>query len=449
MKINKAFYKKTFTILLPIVFQNLLSSAVSSADVVMLNYVGQSSLSAVSLATQFSSILFIAFYGLGTGLTMLAAQYWGKGDVAAIEKIEGIALRFAIAVGALFMMGSFLVPELMMKIYTNDPELIRLGASYLRVVAVSNLFWAIGDIYLATLRSIGRVTVSTVISSITLATNVALNAVFIFGLFGAPKLGVVGVALATAISRLLEMVMCYCVSAHSKNVKLRLRRMFEKNPVLMKDFVKMALPAIGNDVSWGLAFSMYSVIMGHLGSDVVAANSIVVVVRNFGTVLCYGFASASGIIVGQMLGENHLEEAKKAGKRFLAMSVGAGVIGGLFVFAAIPFVMAHADLTETARDYLKFMLYLNTYYISGTAVNTTLIAGLFRAGGDSKFGLICDTVDMWCYAVPLGLLSAFVFKFPVKVVYFLLLTDEFVKWPWVFKNFFSYKWVRNITREKV
>ena len=180
MKINKAFYKKTFTILLPIVFQNLLSSAVSSADVVMLNYVGQSSLSAVSLATQFSSILFIAFYGLGTGLTMLAAQYWGKGDVAAIEKIEGIALRFAIAVGALFMMGSFLVPELMMKIYTNDPELIRLGASYLRVVAVSNLFWAIGDIYLATLRSIGRVTVSTVISSITLATNVALNAVFIF-----------------------------------------------------------------------------------------------------------------------------------------------------------------------------------------------------------------------------------------------------------------------------
>lgn len=173
------------------------------------------------------------------------------------------------------------------------------------------------------------------------------------------------------------------------------------------------------------------------------------VVRNLGSVLCFGIGSASGIIVGQILGENKIEEAKKVSRSLLKMSVAAGVIGGIFVFSLSPVVLHYVRLSETAMDYLQFMLYINTYYITGSAVNTVLIAGIFRAGGDSRFGFLCDTIDMWCYAVPLGLLAAFVFKLPVKIVYFLLCTDEFVKWPWVFKHFYSYKWAKNITRDGI
>ena len=126
-----------------------------------------------------------------------------------------------------------------------------------------------------------------------------------------------------------------------------------------------------------------------------------------------------------------------------------GIIGGVIILIVSPFVIHFATFNETAMGYLKIMLLINVYYIMGGAVNTTLIAGVFRAGGDSRFGFICDTIDMWVYAVPLGFFAAFVLKLPPMVVYFLLCTDEFVKWPWVIKHYRSMKWLKNITRDEI
>lgn len=446
---NRDFYRRIFKLVLPIVVQNLLSAAVSSADVVMLNYVGQSSISAVSLASQYASVLFMVLYGLGTGATMLCAQYYGKGDMRAIQAVEGIVMRFNLGISLIFGIMALTIPEQMMHIFTNDSELISIGASYLRCVSVCYVCWGIIESYLSVLRSIGRVTISTVMNVLAFSLNIVLNAVFIFGLFGAPKMGAMGVAIATSVSRFVELLACMVVSALSKDIKLDFRYMFIRNKQLFSDFVRLALPAVGNDVSWSVAFSMYSVILGHLGSDAVAANSFVVVVRNFGTILCFGVASAGGILLGNVLGENKLEEARKEAREVVRLTVFTGAVGGLIVLAIMPFVLKYADLSEQALHYLKYMLLINVYYIMGTAVNTTMIAGIFRAGGDSRFGLICDTIDMWCYAVPLGFLAAFVFKLPVMVVYFLLCTDEFVKWPWVIKRYRSGKWIRNITRDNL
>lgn len=441
------FYPQIIKLVVPIVIQNLLSAAVNSADVVMLNEVGQSSISAVSLAANYASVLFMIYYGLGTGATMLSAQYWGKGETQAIRVIEGIALRFSLIITLLFSGFAFFAPELMMRLFTNDAELIVIGAGYLRVMSVTYLCWSVVEIYLAILRSIGQVTVSMVLNVMAFTLNIILNAVFIFGLFGAPKLGATGVAIATAASRVIELIGCIIVSIFNKDIKLNLTYMFIRNKVLLKDFIKLSLPAVGNDLSWSVAFSMYSVILGHLGSDAVAANSFVVVVRNFGTVLCFGTASAGGILLGNVMGAGDMERAKEYASKIMKLTIITGAIGGGLVLAVTPFVLHYADLSETAMHYLKYMLLINTYYIMGAAVNTTLIAGVFRAGGDSRFGLVCDTIDMWCYAVPLGFIAAFVFKLPVLVVYFLLCTDEFVKWPWVISHYRSGKWLKNITRD--
>ncbi len=446
---NDEFYSQIFKLLLPIVLQNLLSAAVSSADVVMLNYVGQSSISAVSLASQYAHILFMVYYGLGTGATILCAQYFGKGDMRAIEIIEGIALRFSMLISIAAACFALFAPELMMTIFTNDPELISIGASYLRFVSVSYLCWGVTEVYLAVLRSVGRVVISTALNTMAFTLNVILNAVFIFGLFGAPKMGAPGVALATSLSRVIELIACFVVSALSKDVKLRLSMLFHRNKILFNDFIKLSLPALGNDIAWGVAFSMYSVIIGHLGSDAVAANSFVVVARNFGTILCFGLASAGGILLGNIMGKNALDQARSAARKLLKLTVISGAIGGLLILAATPFILKYASLTETAMHYLKYMLLINTYYVMGAAVNTTLIAGVFRAGGDTRFGLICDVIDMWVYAVPLGFLAAFVFRLPVMWVYFLLCTDEFAKWPWVIGRYRSGKWLHNITREQI
>lgn len=442
------FYRQIKKLVIPIVIQNLLSATVNSTDVIMLNYVGQSAISAVSLAAQYATILFMFYYGLGTGATMLCAQYYGKKDFKAIRIVEGIALRFSVAASSIFALLVLTIPELLMKVYTNDAELIALGASYLRILSVCYLCWGVIEIYLAVLRSIGQVAISTALNALAFVLNIILNAVFIFGLFGVPKLGVVGVAIATSASRVVELAGCIIVSVRNTEVKMKLSYMFMKNKALFSDFVKMSLPALGNDIIWGVGFSMYSVVLGHLGNDAVAANSFVTVVRNFGTVLCFGMASAGGILLGNEIGEGKLERAREDAGKIMKLTVISGAIGGIVVLLVTPLVLQVADVTELARHYLKYMLLINTYYIMGAAVNTTLIAGVFRAGGDSRFGFFCDLAAMWGYGVPLGFIAAFLLKLPVLGVYFLLCTDEFVKWPWVLKHYRSGKWLKNITREE-
>ena len=440
-------YAYIISLTLPIVIQNIFNAAVSSADVLMLNAVGQDAISAVSLATQYSNILSNIFMGLGSGVAMLCAQYWGKQDVHTIEKVQGIALRFAILGSLFFAVPSLFFPKLMMTLYTNDTHLISLGAAYLRVVGISHLFWGISETFFYTMRSIERVKTCTFINVFTLLLNISLNAVFIFGLLGAPKLGAVGVALATSISRIVQFVICLIISHYSSNAKLRLSAIFEKNTILLQDFIHLSLPALLNSLLWSVAFSMYTSILGHLSSDVIAANSIVSVVRNFGAVFCYGVAGSAGIYIGKSIGAGKMEQAKADSKRAMILMVITGLFGGLIIFSVSPLVLQVADLSETAMKYLKIMLYINSVYVMGSAVNATMITGIFRAGGDSKFGMICDFIDMWLYSVPLGFLAAFVFKFPPMVVYALLCTDEFVKWPWVFGHYRSGKWLNNITRD--
>lgn len=447
--LDKNFNKQMYKLLIPLVIQNLLSAAVSSSDVVMLNYVGQSSISAVSLAANYANVISMVYYGLGTGAALLCAQYYGKRDFRAIQTVQGIALRYSMTLTLIVSAAAFTAPQLMMRLFTKDAELIAIGADYLRVMGITYLCWGIIEIYLAVLRSIGRVTVCMVLNVMTFLLNIALNAVFIFGFFGAPKLGATGVAIATAASRVAELIGCFLVSAFSGEVKLNLGSMFHGNKLLTGDFIRLALPALGNDVSWGLAFSMYSVILGHMGNDAVAANSMVVVVRNLSTTFCFAVASAGGILLGNVMGEGKLDKAKQYASQVMKMTVVSGLVGAVVLIACIPLVLrfASASLSVTAMGYLKVMLWINTYYIMGAAVNTSLIAGVFRAGGDTRFGLICDSIDMWCYAVPLGFFAAFVLKLPVLWVYFLLCTDEFVKWPWVISHYRSGKWARNITRQ--
>lgn len=441
------FYRQMFKLAIPIIIQNLLSAAVNSSDVIMLNYVGQSAISAVSLAANYSNILFMVYYGLGTGASLLCAQYFGKKNMQAIHAVEGIALRFSLAISALVALAAFTIPQRMLLLFTSDQELIAIGSSYIRIMGITYLCWGVTEIYLAILRSIGRVTISMALNMLAFGLNILLNAVFIFGLFGAPKLGVTGVAIATASSRLIQLIACVIVSLLSKDVKLNPIYMFIRSKTLLNDFIHLSLPALGNDLSWSVAFSMYSVILGHLGTEAVAANSLVTVVRNVGSVFCFAIASAGTILLGRVMGQGELEKSKSYASGMLKMTVVAGAVGGVIVLAVTPFVLRFASLNDTAMHYLKYMLLINSYYIMGSAVNTALIAGVFRAGGDTKFGLICDTIDMWVYAVPLGFFAAFVVKLPVLWVYFLLCTDEFVKWPWVFRHYRQGKWAQNITRE--
>lgn len=445
---KRAFYTHAIAISLPIIIQNLINTAVNSADTLMLGYVSQEALSASSLANQVFFILSVVFYGLSSGVSTLAAQYWGKGDTDTIEKVLGIALRFSLSFGLVFTLGAVFLPRQLMLIYTSDQALIQEGITYLRIIGITYLLTSFSSIYLNLMRSVERVMISTVVYAISLGLNIVCNAIFIFGLFGAPRLGLVGVALGTVIARVVEISICIVDMLCAKRVRFHVKHLFTPYPLLMKDFLRVSLPSTINDIAWGLAFSCYSVIMGHMGSDAVAANSIAQVARNLGTVICFGMANATGIVVGKTIGENRLTHARVYADRMLLLTSAAGILGGALIFACRPlfFFMGH-ELTPQALTYLQGMLLINCYYVWGQGVNTAWICGCFRAGGDARWGMICDVVDMWCFSVPVGFLCAFVLKLPVLGVYFVLCLDEFVKMPMVIRHYRSYRWIQNITRD--
>lgn len=443
---KSVFYRDMFRLAFPIVIQNLITAAVSSADVIMLGLVSQTALSAGSLASQIMFILNLVYAGISSGIGMLAAQYWGKKDTRTIEEIMGIGMKLSLLVSFLFFILAHFFPQLLMMIFTSEEELIHAGIPYLKIVGISYLLMSISQVYLCTMRSIERVIFATFTNASALLLNIFLNAVLIFGLFGFPKMGIVGVALATTIARGVELFICMADAFRFPVIRLRPGIFFQHNKVLFQDFMKYSLPAFGNEVSWGLAFSMYSVIMGHLGSDMVAANAVVAVARNLGTVICFGIANAGAIILGKAIGEGRHETVKINASRFCRVTFVSGIAGGILIFLLRPVFMNMAELTDISKRYLSVMLYINMYYVIGQAMNTTVICGIFRAGGDSRWGFICDVVDMWLFSVPLGFISAFLLNLPPLLVYFFICLDEFVKMPFIYRHYKSYTWLKDITR---
>ena len=440
---SKSFYKSLVKVVGPIAAQNLISAAVSSADVIMLGFVGQTAIAASSLAGQIMFIMIMIATGLSSGLVMLAAQYWGKNDVKSIQILHGTALRISASAGLIFSVATMLAPKALMHIFTTDAALIETGASYLRAVSLSYICFSISQIYQAGFKSIERVKIVTIITTVALLLNIVLNAVFIFAL----KMGIVGVGIATTIARIIELIFCMIYASTQKDVRFKITNIFSYNRVLNLDFIKFSLPALGNELVWGAGFSMYTVILGHLGEDIVAANSVVNIIRQLATVLCFGMAYGGAVVLGKTMGSGDLALAERNAKRLIFSTILTGAAGSVLLLCCYPIMPLLAQLTDTAAHYRNILMFINAASIFGASVNTVLICGIFRAGGDAKFGFIMDCISMWCVSVPLGLLAAFVLKLPPLWVYFILYLDEFEKMPVVIIHYSKKKWLRNITRD--
>lgn len=443
---NTVFYKKLFTLVLPIAFQQFMLAAVSASDALMLGFVNQDALSAVSLAGQVTFVFNLFMGGLTMGTSILAAQYYGKRDVPSIERIFAYVTRVSFLISVVFFLASLVFPSALMKIFTGEPQLISDGSVYLRAVSSSYLFTGISQIYLCILKNTGGAVKSMAIGSSAVVINIFLNAALIFGLFFFPEMGIAGAALATSISKLIEMLWAYAESLRANRVRLHVKYCFAVKWSLVRDYWKYTVPMMGDYLVWGCGFTMYSVIMGHLGSDAVAANSVANIVKNLIVSFCTGLANGGGILVGNELGMGNLQQAKRYGGLLWRLAVVGGVLSGLILLALSPLILNVTALRPQAAECLKWMLLFCACYMVAKAINMTTIAGIFPAGGDSKFGLICDAVTMWVFAVPAGFLAAFVFKLPVAAVFLIINLDEVVKLPAAISHYRKYGWLKNITR---
>ena len=445
---EKGFYRMVFSLVVPMALQNLVNVGVGMTDTMMTGWLGETSLSGASLANQLMFILTIIVFGLASGASVLTAQYWGKGDKDAISRVIGIAMRFSLLVAALFTVLAVGFPEYVLRVFTPDEAVIAEGVRYLRIVGISYLFAGFSMLYLNVIRSVEKVAVSLVIYSISFVLNIFLNWMLVFGNLGAPRMGIAGAATATLPVKVLEAVLTLLYAIFiNKAVRLKFSYLFVRGRVLMKDFRRYAAPVLLNELFWGVGISMQSVILGHMGSEAVAANSIAKVAQQLATVVMFGIANSTAVIVGKAIGAGNQDYAKKAAGSLMRLGVIAGVAAMGIILLCRPLIASMYDLSDTAMAYTMTMMLILAFYTPLQSFNTTAIIGVMRGGGDSKFGMYLDAITLWGVALVLGSLGAFVFHLSVPMVYFLLISDELAKIFFGIRRVRSGKWLTNVTRE--
>ena len=443
---DAVFNHKLFSLALPLALQSLMLAAVAAADAIMLGRLDQNSMSAVSLATQVQFVMTMFISAITAGGSILAAQYWGKQDLHAMTDIFHIMLRLSVLIDLIFGIACVFSPGILMDFFTNDPTLKEIGCQYLRIAVWSYFLVAVSQSFQMMMKVSEHAHTAAMISTVTVFINIGLNTILIFGLLGFPVLGARGAAIATLISRIIELIWSISLSYTDGYLHPQWESLFHKNKLLSKDFARISLPVLFASLLWGVGFTSYTAIMGHLGQDAAAANSVAAVVRDLACCMCNGIAGAAGVVLGNELGQNHMDTAKDYGIRIMKISFLVGFVTTGIILAVIPAVLQFYKLSGMARQYLIGMLVITSFYMIGRCVNTIMINGIFDGGGDTKFDIHSLIVTMWCIAIPTALAGAFVFHWPILAVYACTCLDEVGKIPWVMVHFYHYKWLQNLTR---
>ena len=393
---SKNFYRRTSALVIPMAIQNLINVGISSIDVIMLGKIGEKVLSGASLGAQVQFIMGLLLFGVTSGASVLMAQYWGKRDMRSIETIFALAIKTAFATGIIFTLAAFIAPQVLMSLFTSDNEVRANGAVYLRIVCLSYIPNAIGTVAARFVEFI-----------IIIIYDKKFNDVFTF---------------------------------HFEYLKI-------KSKELTSDFLKISSPVIANELMWGLGLSTMTAILGHLGSAATAANSVAQVCRNLATVVAFGVANSAAVLIGKVIGEGNKGLAKEYGKRFIKLTIITGIAGSIVILCVRPVVLSVLTLSDDARKLLSVMLFIMAYYVIAQAYNTTLIVGVFRGGGDTRFGFFLDVTFMWGISIVLGFIAAFILELPAIIVAFILYFDEIIKIPFSTWRYKSYKWLNDVTRK--
>ncbi len=446
--INKMFLLSLASIALPIAFQNIISLAVQLMDTLMLGSLGDVALAAANLGGQPFFILMITGFGFSSGGTVLIAQYWGKGDVAIIRQILSITMRFLLSLSLLFTVLCFLFPTQILSLYSSEPEVIEAGAGYLQLLSLGFVFFSSSSCFLVCLRAVESVKASAVIYTISLFVNVFFNYMFIFGEFGAPELGVRGAAVGTVLARFSEFVMVLIYMHRiEKTLLMRLKDFWHFNVKLLPDYIKYSLPVVGNEIIWSCGATITTMIIGNIGSQFVAANSISGLVFQLASVVTFGIASAAAVLCGKCIGGGgSREDAQKLAHNLLITVFAMGIVSGLFIISISGVFPMLYDVSDGASKLATQMIWVMGAVMPIASIDVLNIVGILRGGGDTRTSLIIDCGAVWCISIPLGLLTGFVLGWSPIFVYISMRMDTVVKATLSFIRILSGKWIRNVTR---
>lgn len=442
------FLKKAVRIALPVAMQGMLNTIVNLVDTMMIGALGATAIAAVGLANKVFFVFTLLVFGIVSGSGVLAAQYWGNGDIKNIKKVVGLALTLAVAASIAFLVPAVVCPEVVMRIFTASEDAIQVGAGYLTIVALSYPATAVSNTFVAMLRATGRVKAPVVISSCTIFINIFFNYTFIYGNFGAPAMGAAGAALATLMARLAEALSIILVVYLGKApVAARFKEMFGYSREFLVQFFSTTSPVIANEFIWGLGTTLYSLAYGRMGNDAVAAIAIATTIQDIVTVLFQGLSAATAVIMGNEMGAGKLKRAERYAKNFLILQFIVTILGALFCVAIRWQIIGVYNITPEIAESVSRCIIVFALFMPFKMFNYVMVVGILRSGGDTKMCLLLDCSGVWMIGVPMAFLGGLFFGFPIHIVYAMVMLEEVYKAVFGYWRYRQKKWLRNLAAE--
>ena len=445
---EKDFIRDAILLMLPMILQNFVTFSMSMADTFMVGVLGETALAAVTMANSPFYVMQLMIFGVQSGMSVLVAQYHGRGDQEAINRVMGIALFVSTTITGLLAVTAFCIPEQIMRVLTNNADLIAPGAAYTRYVGFSYFFAAISGVYIAAQRSTENPRLGAVLLTVSGALNIFLNWVLIYGKLGAPMLGCAGAAIATLISRAFEVAVLCVYARFSRRLPLMPRALLHPGRVIAKDFAKYALPVVCNECLWSLAFSLYTVIMGHMADNapILSAYTIAGNLQRMITPASFAAGGAAAVLIGREIGRGNRDQVQRKAWVLdaLALVVGLVCMGIIALVYATPCMVALME--GAACDIAMYMMLIMIFVQPLSSVSLTNIVGVLRGGGDVRYAMLCDVGPLYAVCLPLAALTALVWKLDIRYVYPFMSIDMFVQLFLVIPRLRSGKWIHDVTR---
>lgn len=447
---DKGFYKKFASMSAVIALQNLIIFAVNLADNVMIGGYSQDALSGVAMVNQIQFLLQMLVQGAGTGIVVLGAQYWGKNQIEPIKRVTSIGMVVAIGISAVMMLVTFLFPTQAVSLLTNEEAVIAEGAKYLKIMCFSYVIFGISNVLLCALRAVETIKIGFVVNLSALVVNIFLNYGLIYGNFGMPEMGVEGAAIATLSSRVVEfLILAGYTLFIDKKIRWKPVGMFHLDKLLFRDYIKVGSPLIITNGIWGIAMGVQTAILGRLGSDTIAANSIATTIFQVVSVVSYGSGSASSVIIGKTVGEGDIPRVKAYAKTLQILYLGIGICTGAILLLSKNLIIGLYDVTPEAAALSRQFINVLSVTVVGTSYQFACLVGIVTGGGDTKFVLKNDLIHQWLVVLPASFLSAFVFNAPLWVVFLCLKSDQILKCFVAAVKVNRFRWIHKLTRDEV
>lgn len=443
---KEQFYKQLLIIALPMMIQFLITSSINFMDSFMIGKLGDSAVAALGVGNQYFFFFNIIVMGIMSGCNVLIAQYWGRKEVDDIRKTLGISLTLGVIVSLIFtIIGVFGSDKIVYIFNQENKEVMFFGQEYLKSVCLGYVFIAISSAFGIASRSINKAFTPMICSAIALLVNVVLNYGLIFGNLGMPALGVRGAAIATLIARFVEMAMILImIYTRDKVLNASLKELCSYSKEKFSKTISVMMHVVFNELCWGLGAILYSVMYGYMGTESFAAFQICITIQNLFMIALMAVAGASSVMIGNEVGRGDIVLAEDYASRFMKLGILLGVLIGVSIILGSGLVLSIYDVSDQVKQYSQYILYLIGAIMPVRFITVLLIIGILRGGGDVKKALFIEIITMWCVGIPLCVLGTYVFKWPIHMVFALVLLEEISKLILSLKRYRSKKWIHNI-----